>query len=606
MTGQPQDPSDRPPSFGPNRHRMEIELMEKRFRERSDRSGGGPVATEEIDIRIADEARQFFDDSARTLEVVVPQLQEGDQGREMVETTGEIRKKIDQFFTDSAPEVPSSDATPARRGVNPSAPAPAPSATGAAAAAQMDLKTALEKLRRHGVAKATGQVARPATPPSRPSSVLDSSAALEAPARTLATPRSAASEAPPANPDILPAMDTTGSVPQPPSSRPREAVELMKHLSSLPPLDTDEVRLLDAPAPLLRGARAADGEKTATETRERDETDGEPRREPAPERLRDPSPDVAAVGEFDSIFSAVEGIVLDTLKSSMNETMSAARKSEPELADVAVPTAEPMAELPETPDTATQDLAQDISEKLAEGELRQAPQDETRDVPLDDTRDDSVSLSQRDLSETFTQEAVSDFVKQDEDPGVFGENAAPKLPAPREDDEDEDVDAGTPAAGPYDWGVKPAARPRGAWLLDTPDESAEAPAPARPKPEAEPKTPTSVAAEAPSTGGPRAFLIRKASDEVRKFQSVVDALEKADVIGRDAADPKPDAPAAGDDDDEVSLDSFHDDRPSPEEVDQELSPMRLVEELRKLRRLTQALVDKGVIAASEVEKSDSE
>jgi hypothetical protein len=413
--------------------------------------------------------------------------------------------------------------------------------------------------------------------------VLDSSASLEARPFS-APPRPAASE-PPASAvsGVLPAMDTTGSIAP---ARSREGGELLRQLSSLPPLDTDEVRLLDEPQPTLRGGRSADAPKTparasdaapARDERARDESDAD---EPARERPRVPAPDIAAVGEFDSIFSAVEGIVLDTLKSSMNETMSAARKSEPELADVAVPTADPIVDpIPDAPDTATQDLSQDLSENLEEGEK----QDES--VALsDDTQDESASFSHepRDVSESLAEEV------------------APKLPAPREDDEDEDADGAAAPATPYDWGVKPVARPRGAWLLDTPDESAEEPAPAKAAPEQ-----PAPAAEAPSVSGPRAFLIRKASDEVRRFQPVVDALVRADVVDADEFAGKAAAPLA-DDDDAVSLDSFRDDRPSYEEMEQELSPMRLVEELRRLRRLTQALVEKGVISASDVEKSDSE
>jgi hypothetical protein len=575
MTGQPQDPSDRTPSFGPNRHRMEIELMEKRFRERSDRSGGGPVATEEIDIRIADEARQFFDDSAKTLEVVVPQLQEGDQGREMLETTGEIRKKIDEFFTDAgAPQgahgahaAPSGQTGSPRRAASAAVPPAPPMSTGVPAAAQMDLKTALEKLRRHGAAKTSGQVPRPASPPPGRQPVLDSSASLEA-RPSAAPPRPASSESPASMGDALPRMDATApAVPQPP--RPRESDALMRQLSSLPPIDTDETGRPVEPPPTLRGHRPPETREFTDEDEPKEpaaaapealagrEPESAPERAPAAERLRTPAPDFAG-GEFDSIFSAVEGIVLDTLKSSMNETMSAARKSEPELAHVAVPTAEPMMEVPDAPDTVTQDLSQDLSDRVQAGESE-------------------------DVSEGFAHEV------------------APKLPAPRDDDEDDDLDSDLPAAGPYDWGVKPVARPKGAWLLDTPEGGAEAPAPAKSPAEAAP------APEAPSPGGPRAFLIRKASDEVRKFQPVMDALHKSNLIDPDQIAPGSGGPSLADEDeDSVSLDSFRDDRPSPEELEAELSPMRLVEELRRLRRVTQALVEKGVISGEDLGNSESD
>lgn len=553
--------------------------MEKRFRERSDRSGGGPVATEEIDIRIADEARQFFDDSAKTLEAVVPQLQEGEQGREMLETTGEIRKKIDEFFTDAsepqgvqaAQGAPSGQSGTPRRAASAGGPPTPPMSTGVPAAAQMDLKTALEKLRRHGAAKASGQVARPPSPPPGRLPVLDSSASLEA--RPFAAPtRAGSSETPASLSETLPSMDAAAQQP----ARQRESADLLRHLSSLPPIDTDEIGQPVQAPPTLRGHRAPetrefteDGEPkepvaaapAALADREREAV---PERAPAAERLRTPAPDLAG-GEFDSIFSAVEGIVLDTLKSSMNETMSAARKSEPELAHVAVPTAEPMMEVPDAPDTVTQDLSQDLSDRVQAGESE-------------------------DVSEGFAQESDG-----------FAHEVAPKLPAPRDDDEDEDLDSDLPAAGPYDWGVKPVARPKGAWLLDTPEGGAEAPAPAKSAAEPAP------APEAPPSGGPRAFLIRKASDEVRKFQPVMDALHKSNLIDPDQIAPSSGGPSLADEDeDSVSLDSFRDDRPSPEELEAELSPMRLVEELRRLRRVTQALVDKGLISGDDLENSQSD
>ena len=195
--------------------------MEKRFRERSERHGGGPVSTGEIDGKVSDEMRQFFDESTMTLQNVVPQLKEGDQGEQMLETTGEIRRKIDEFFSDvSEPGAAKPDPTvevertaPAARGAAPApaappvprarsfsrpfsqppaaqtapaapaeaaeapAPAPAPApvapppAPAPAESGQMDLKTALEKLRRHGTAK-PGDPFRPAaqTPAQRAAS----------------------------------------------------------------------------------------------------------------------------------------------------------------------------------------------------------------------------------------------------------------------------------------------------------------------------------------------------------------------------------------------------------------------------------------------------
>ena len=62
MAASPTDPSSGPESFDPYRRRREIEAMEQRFRERAERHGGGPVATGEIDQRVADEMKEFFGD----------------------------------------------------------------------------------------------------------------------------------------------------------------------------------------------------------------------------------------------------------------------------------------------------------------------------------------------------------------------------------------------------------------------------------------------------------------------------------------------------------------------------------------------------------------
>src|SRR5262245_26935890 len=95
----------------------------------------------------------------------------------------------------------------------------------------MDLKTALEKLRRHGAAKAAGQVARPTAPPPSRQPVLDSSASLEA--RPFATP----TRGPLSESGALPAMD--GSAGQ--QARSREGVGLLRQLCALPPIATDAI-----------------------------------------------------------------------------------------------------------------------------------------------------------------------------------------------------------------------------------------------------------------------------------------------------------------------------------------------------------------------------
>lgn len=567
--------------------------MEKRFRERSERHGGGPVPTGEIDGKVSDEMRQFFDESTMTLQNVVPQLKEGDQGEQMLETTGEIRKKIDAFFTDvgdpggpvaaaPAPAVPAEPPAPAARGAvpasaeSPAAPrarsfsrpfaqppeaqtAAAPSAPPPAAApaesGQMDLKTALEKLRRHGTAK-PGDALRPAAqtpapraaaspapfqrqpftaPPRReppPPPPRPAAPEQQAPARPAAT--RAASAAPPREPATF--LPPPGDLP--PRREPQ--ADRNRQVSNLPPLSTDDIPAAPPPELMRLRPRQVPDDVVAS---------APPRPAAAPEKpaaAELPRRAPAEGGDFDSIFDEVQDIVLGTLKVSVSETLASARASESELAEVAVPTAEPTA-------------------------------DPTCEMGPN-------SQSQR----------IEKFVR------------------PEEDEEEEKDEA---PKGPYDWGVKPAAKPKGAWLLDAPDGTAV------PQGDAPCRTVTSEvlsasvaaasaaaasgvppAASGGGAGGARAYLVRKANDEVKRFQPVLRALREAKVL--DAADVAGKAaPAAASGDDFVSAESFKDDRLSPEEMEQELSPMRLVEELRRLKRVTQALLDKGVISAEDLKKA---
>jgi hypothetical protein len=561
---------------------MEIELMEKRFRERSDRGGGGPAATGEIDGKVSDEMRAFFDESTQALQNVVPQLKEGEQGEQMLETTGEIRRKIDEFFSgvndpnapigaapESAPPAPAprgATAAPASRG---SAPAPAagrarppakpePQAATPAESAppaakplddeQMDVRTALERLRRHGGAK-HGDAPRPAaqrpgssvrsSPPAGPARGAAPSARESAPRRepprvpppapqqreTPAKPGAASQRAEPQT--FLPSPDET-------ARRETQANDRSREIENLPPLTTDEIVVPKA-TETLRLRRVPD-----------DVVPSAPQSPPAAQQpSAAPPKDAPAEGaSFDSIFDEVQDIVLGSLKVSVSETIAAARESATELSEVAVPTAEPTSEIGPPP------------------------------------------ASQR----------------------------VERLARPEEDDEEEKDEA---PKGPYDWGVKPAARPPGAWLLDTSEVPPISPQAVIPDPTvtsevmsasvAAAKNAAAAGPAASSGGGARGYLVRKAGDEVRKFQPVLRALKDAKVLDdADLGAKKEPAPATASGDDFVSAESFKDDRPSPEEIEEELSPMRLVEELRRLKRVTQALLDKGVITAEQLKKASGE
>jgi len=352
--------------------------------------------------------------------------------------------------------------------------------------------------------------------------------------------RPAATRTPPAAPPREPATFLPSQDELPP--RRETPAERKREVSKLPPLSTDDIPA--APPPELMRLRPRPSADDVVPS-------APPRPAAAPENpaaAELPRRTPADGDKFDSIFDEVQDIVLGTLKVSVSETLESARASGAELAEVAVPTAEPTA-------------------------------DPTCEMGPN-------SQSQR----------IEKFVR------------------PEEDEEEEKDEA---PKGPYDWGVKAAAKPRGAWLLDAPDSPDAA---ANPNVEPPPRTVTSeilsasvaaasaaAAAGAPPSGGgggggARAYLVRKANDEVKRFQPVLRALREAKVL--DAADVAGKAaPATASGDEFVSAESFKDDRLSPDEIEQELSPMRLVEELRRLKRVTQALLDKGVISAEDLKKA---
>lgn len=541
--------------------------MEQRFRERSERHGGGPAATGEIDGRVADEMREFFDASQQQLKTVVPHLQNPEESRAMAETTDEIRKKINDFFaqvkdagatakksatgsqrlakrkarwTGALPArdggsasasqklfVPATAsarresiapraAAPAQSFAPPPAPAPAPAAT--PEPEKMDLKAALEKLRRHGVVKNDDKSAQ-----AMAEARADQTHARVQPPPRPVTPVPAARREPQpsAAPRVAPNAPAARVQPRPAPAPAQSAAPAPAPAPAAPP----------APVVERRPQRAAPAPAPA----------------PAPAAATPPRSDPG--DGFDSIFKEVEGIVLDTLKSSTDEKPAGGRPA-------------PVAEKPRPREAAP--VSEQVSQLVC---LRT----DSEEVPVATPQPTPAPSSAR----------------------------GPQFARPEEDAEEEPEEQ--PAA-PYDWGVKPAARPKGAWLLETPDTSVEE-APAAPsKPGA--RAPQAKAAAEPDASagmmGARNYLVRKANEEVRRFAPVVKKLKDDAVL--DAKDVDGDSSAGGDDG-FLSADSFKDDVPRGADVETELSPMRLVEEIRRIKRVTQALIAKGLISAVDLERT---
>jgi hypothetical protein len=289
----------------------------------------------------------------------------------------------------------------------------------------------------------------------------------------------------------------------------------------------------------------------------------EPAAKPADGRPSAQPPSARDPGDaFDAIFSEVQGLVFDTLKSSVKESLRAAHAAEAEIS--AVPP---------------------------------VPRD---GVPVAQPVSESVSGP--------ASEPVSEAIERDGRP--ITEGAAKRLARPRDDEEADEDDAPAPA-GPYDWGVRPARKPKGAWLLDTSEEPPgdDAGPPAEPISDSQsPAAPPARARPAAPAGGgggqvgPRNYLVRKAAAEVKRMAPVVETLRRKGVLTREEARAERNA-ASPQAEDEVSVDSYKDERPRGEDIEKELSPMRLVEELRRLRRVTDALVRKGVITKDDLAKA---
>jgi hypothetical protein len=246
---------------------------------------------------------------------------------------------------------------------------------------------------------------------------------------------------------------------------------------------------------------------------------------------------------FDEIFDQIQGLVVETLQTSVDESFQAAR--------------------------------------AAEGQLR----------------------------ETRPSTAAAPAVRQ-------------KFGAPADDESDDADEPDVPPAAPFDWGVKKAPKPQGAWLVEDDAKAGAAPkrpanghapdraGPAVPMSRTESVVPEDVApAAAPAApaaaAGGRGYLVRKLGDEVQKLQPAVEALKRKGLV-TDAdlgaeAQPRTTSQTG---DDMVSVESFADRKPV--DLEAELSPTRLVEELRRLRRLTDALVAKGVLSEQDLSRAASE
>ena len=567
--------------------------MEQRFRERVEHTSPVPPAptTGAIDERVQDEMRQFFSESTQKLEEIVPTL-EARAGHDASETTGEIRRKIDAFFGEAGgsgmirsertmaieppldrpppvvgferPSLPVasgalSDAPSRRRdaphddyevpvaatthlpptirrsedveipepapagSVRPSLPRPARrSSAPSADRPPMDLKSALERLRRHGVVR-------------DPAAAVDARQVASRPAPAASSPQVAR-----------------------PAVRPMRAEDSRQ----LPPLRGARSGSQGAPGDPRIGGQLLDTGPVGRSVI----PDVDPS---ARARMRSPEP----VTGFDDIFAEVEDLVRGTLADSIEETFAEARAQETVLRDELAAVAQP---------------------------------------------------------------ALSSLLSRPEDDEPEEEDAAP----------DESP------AGPYNWGVKSAERPRGAWLLEDGAEEAvrarlqgaAATAPpvvdeppvlhedlledtaeievvvpsARPAaPESGPRStpvdlseppeadcfgvdsePVSVAPPLPAGGGgggaANGILARKLEAETSRFAPLLDQLVADGVVdAKELSDEEPE-----DDDDEISVASFQDNRPRGD--DQGMTPMRIIEEIRRLRRIQELLVSKGLVSEGEI------
>ncbi len=277
---------------------------------------------------------------------------------------------------------------------------------------------------------------------------------------------------------------------------------------------------------------------------------------------------------FDEIFAEVEGLVRGTLEDSVDEVFAEARA-----AAAAPPPPEPEPDFEPAPRSA---YAAAARAPVA------APEPEPEPAP-------------------------------DPMPEVPSEPLSRRLPRPEEDVEEEPVEEAS-AEGPYDWGVKPASRPAGAWLLeDGAEDIAKSAVTGRARGEGTvdagrdveteadepsldktiPLPPLGGAETPPATPAPSmaagasGLLGRQLQNESRRFQPCVDKLVERGILS-----PGDVGEEDEDEDDEVSVASFQDDRPRGDLLG--MTPMRIVEEIRRLRRIQDALIRKGILTEDEM------
>jgi hypothetical protein len=220
-------------------------------------------------------------------------------------------------------------------------------------------------------------------------------------------------------------------------------------------------------------------------------------------------------------------------------------------------------------------------------EQRPARRAAPREEPVDDEEDDVRSA----------------FGSPDIRPAARSLSAV--LPAPSDEDELEQQEEEAAPDGPYDWGVKKKQLAPGAWLLDADDTPApETAAPAAAAPAAK----NDAAAPEPDAGGgagARGYLQRKLGQEVENLGPAIEALERRAVLtARETKAIRGRVEDTDDLDAEVSVDSFVDDRPRADA--DAMTPMKLVEQLRTVRRLQELLIEKGLIDPSDLERSPDE
>ncbi len=187
------------PEFDLQRHRREIEALEQRFRE--SRKEEDPVRR---DHRIDDEVRQFFDESQDALEAMVPQLADESGALARVDRDA-IERGLEVFdAAERMPPRPAPAPNPTFESNHgeleaPTRAAPTMAPPNSSGGEGLDLRSALERLKRHGLVRDEEPAGR----------TLTSGAPAVAP--HVPAPPSPANAAPPTPPPPPPAMRPTSS-----------------------------------------------------------------------------------------------------------------------------------------------------------------------------------------------------------------------------------------------------------------------------------------------------------------------------------------------------------------------------------------------------------